>query len=288
MRQLLGRRCKTCCEINDLMKKNLLFLAAALLALSGSLNAKVPVIGISAYTADESCKADLTYIKCIQAAGAIPIVIPMTSDESQLEQVLTLVDGVIMTGGEDFDPYRCYGEEPLKEMRITNPDRDDFDIKLVRAAVAKGVPVLGICRGEQLLGVAFGGALWQDIPTQVEGSVKHNQIPTNPKYPTHSIKIEKGSILYGLFGEESMLVNSFHHQAIKKMPGGLKATARAADGIVEAVERDGSRIAGFKDEGGFIFGVQFHPEIMFAVGGNSKFLKIFEMFVEEARKYSVK
>lgn len=267
------------------MKKLLFTLTLIIAASMGQLNAKVPVIGISSYNSTDASMADLTYIECVKKAGAIPVAIPVLSDSVQIEQVMSMLDGIIMTGGGDFDPLRWYGEQPRREMTIIQYERDDYDIMMARAAIAKGVPVLGICRGEQLLAVAFGGALWQDIPSQVEGNVKHNQMPTNPKYPTHSIYIEKGSILAKLLGKEEVRVNSLHHQGIKRMPEGLKAIAHSADGVVEAVERAG-RIKGYKDAGGWILGLQFHPEILVANGGNNTFLPIFETFVNEARKYS--
>ena len=265
--------------------KRLLFSCSLLLFSLFELSAKVPVIGVSSYNSADASMADLTYIECIRKAGAIPVAIPVLSDPDQIEQLMSMLDGIIMTGGGDFDPLRWYGEQPRREMTIIQYERDDYDIMMVRAAIAKGVPVLGICRGEQLLAVAFGGALWQDIPSQVSGNVKHNQMPTNPKYPTHSIYIDKGSILADLLGKEEVAVNSLHHQCIKKMPKGLKAIAHAADGVVEAVQRSG-RIDGYADAGGWVLGLQFHPEILVANGGNMMFFPIFENFVSEARKYS--
>ena len=263
------------------MKKLIITLAVLCTALT--INAKTPIIGISGYTDGGTCEANMTYINSVRLAGGAPMVIPVTSDEAQIEAVLGAIDGLVMTGGEDFDPLKWYGEEPLRALGEVVPSRDDFDVKLVRAAVAKGIPVLGICRGEQLLAIAFGGALWQDIPSQVKDSyVKHRQSPTGSVNGTHSITIEKGSFLEKAAGGTTAIVNSFHHQAIKSVPAGFKVVARSADGIVEAVERTG-KLESYADGGAMIIGTQFHPEAMIN-GGDLRLLGIFKKLVEEAGK----
>ncbi|MBQ0122632.1 MAG: gamma-glutamyl-gamma-aminobutyrate hydrolase family protein [Bacteroidales bacterium] len=263
------------------MKRIIISLAVILTAMT--INAKTPVIGISGFTNSGVCSANMTYIKSVRQAGGVPLVIPVTSDDAQIEAVVNAVDGLIMTGGEDFDPLKWYGEEPLRALGEVVPERDEFDVKLVRAAVAKGIPVLGICRGEQLLAVAFGGSLWQDIPSQVgESFVKHRQGSTTSSYGTHSISIDKGSFLEKVTGSAKATVNSFHHQAVKDVPKGLKVIARSADGIVEGVERSG-RLEGYADGGALIIGTQFHPECLVA-GGDPYYLGIFKLLVEESSK----
>lgn len=264
------------------MKRYLLLTVALLVATLG-LRAKTPVIGISAYSESGRCQVNMTYVNAVRMAGGVPLVIPVTSDDAQIEGVLSAIDALVMTGGEDFDPLRWYGEEPVRGLDEVVPSRDEFDVKLVRAAVAKGIPVLGICRGEQLLAVAFGGSLWQDIPSQVPSSyIKHRQGPTSGAVGTHSIEITKGSTLERILGKDRAVVNSFHHQAIKNVPQGLKVVATSPDGIIEAVERAG-RLAGHADGGAMILGVQFHPEAI-TNGGNPEFLPIFRHLVAEASK----
>jgi len=262
--------------------KRLLILSALLLAASG-LFAQTPVIGVSGYTENGTCRVNMTYINSIRLAGGVPLVIPVTDDDEQIDIILETIDGLVMTGGEDFDPLKWFGEEPIRGLGEIVPSRDEFDVKLVRAAVAKGIPVLGICRGEQLLAVAFGGTLWQDIPSQVKDSyVKHRQGPTTSAYGTHTIDINPDTELGRILDRETAVVNSFHHQAIKDVPQGFQVSAKAADGIIEAVERFG-KIKGFKDGGGWILGVQFHPEGITAAG-NPEFLPIFQALIEEAGK----
>ena len=263
--------------------KRIFTMALMLLGAALCLNAKTPVIGISAYSEDGRCQVNMTYVNSVRMAGGVPLVIPVTGDDSQIATILETIDGLLMTGGEDFDPLKWFGEEPVRGLGEVVPARDEFDIKLVRAAVAKGIPVLGICRGEQLLAVAFGGSLWQDIPSQVPSSyVKHRQSPTTGTVGTHTIDITKGSILADILGKDKAVVNTFHHQAVKDVPVGMKVTAVAADGIIEGLERSG-KLKGFADGGAMILGVQFHPEII-TNAGNPEFLPIFRKLVEEAGK----
>ncbi len=232
-----------------------------------------PIIGVSSVSSSSSASAPLTYINAIRNAGGIPLVIPMTTDTVQLNAILNTITGLVMTGGEDVNPLPYYGEEPHPKMGEIAPERDAFDYTLIQMAVKKGIPVLGICRGMQMLNVAMGGSLIQDIPSQVKGSmVDHRQ--EAPNYcATHTIIIQKKSLLYDLLQTESIAVNSFHHQAVKKTAPSLKVIAVAKDGVVEAIEGTGKVRA---------LGLQFHPEA-FASRGECEFSPIFEWLVNEAK-----
>ncbi len=268
------------------MRKILVFMAclsAILLYPSGDrIMAQIkgkPVIGISSTMGDgSSASAPLTYVNSVIRAGGVPVVIPVTNDQELLSAILERLDGVIMTGGEDIDPLMWFGEEPHPELGEIAPKRDAFDIVLIKLAVEQGLPVLGICRGEQLINVAFGGTLYQDIPSQHPGyAVKHRQSAPG-SYGTHSVWLEEGSLIHTLLGVDSLAVNSFHHQAVKNTAPGFKVTAWSKDGVAEAIEMEGNSR---------VFGVQFHPEI-FTSAGQDTFLGIFRHLVTEAVKGRVK
>lgn len=263
------------------MKKIILSLLAVLTA--STMFAKVPVIGVSGYIDGAKNCVNTTYTSAVINAGGAPVVIPTNSDQNVIDAIVASLDGLIMTGGADFDPLKYFNEEPIRELGDVQPERDDFDVRLIRAAVKKGIPVLGICRGEQLMAIAFGGSLWQDIPAQIpESYIKHRQSGTTGTYGTHTITIEKGSFLEKAIGKRRTAVNTFHHQAIKDVPQGFKVVAKSPDGIVEAVERV-EPLKNYPDGGGRIFGTQFHPEVL-VKGDDKSFRGIFEMLVKEASK----
>lgn len=263
------------------MKRFILFVVIILSCTA--VNARKPLIGVSGYTEGSKNMVNTVYTNAVRLAGGIPVIVPVTGDDEVIEATVAAIDGLIMTGGADFDPLKWFGEEPINELGEIQPARDEFDVKLIRAAVKRGIPVLGICRGEQLMAVAFGGSLWQDIPSQIPASyVKHRQGSTPGSYGTHSIVIDANSTLAKVFGSTDYVVNSFHHQAINRIPKGFSVIARSADGIVEAVERTGALDAQFEDGGGIIIGVQFHPEALVG-GGDKTSLMIFKYIVDASK-----
>ena len=224
------------------MKRILIFLLA-LTVLQACRQA--PVIGISCGRS-ESGAATLSanYTNAVFRSGGIPLIFPTVVDSAMASILIHSVDGIIFSGGPDLDPS-YYGETVWNETVEVDTLRDVSDLLLMRAALASGKPVMAICRGEQLMNVVLGGTLVQDIPTQVDTMVKHSG------GALHRIGVEKGSVLYELFGQDSLTVNSFHHQAVKQVAPGVRVTAHSPNGIVEAYEY-GDRLIAF----------QFHPEGM--------------------------
>jgi putative glutamine amidotransferase len=198
-------------------------------------------------------RADLDYVAGIAQAGGVPVVLPPVPGISA-GAVLRGLDGLVLSGGSDLDP-RYYDEPPALELGPTVPERDGFEVALLREALEMGLPVFGICRGLQVLNVVMGGTLYQDLPTQVPGGpVAHRQ--RDPKWQwTHEIEVEGGSAVAGIMGMSTLRVNSYHHQAIKDLADGLVVAGRASDGVVEAAEyRDLSER--------WLVGVQWHAEAM--------------------------
>ncbi len=205
------------------------------------------------------------YLDCLEAAGATPVPVPDMADKRILD-VLGLCTGLLVTGGADVDP-RTYGEQPRPKLGSINPRRDHLDRVAIEHALAADMPLLGICRGIQALNVMAGGTLLQDVGSQVDGALKHNQGAPG-WYATHDLDIADGSLLRDILGCARVGVNSFHHQAVADPAPGFRATAHTADGVIEAIEREG---------GGFCLGLQCHPELMAA--RDERIARVFVRFV---------
>ena len=234
-----------------------------------------PVIGIScSHPENDYSSVRRTYTESVLKAGGLPILIPIMETEEALADILSILDGLILTGGEDVDPS-YYNEEPIAELGEVNDIRDFYDLALIRLAAERKLPTLGICRGEQLINVAFGGSLYQDIPAQYADTlVKHNQKAPS-KYPTHYIDLLPSSMIATITGETELATNTHHHQAVKQVAPGFKVTAWACDSIPEAIE---------SCDGLPMWGVQFHPE-GHTVNGDSIMLKLFRFLNEQAVIY---
>lgn len=233
-----------------------------------------PVIGLTGNYQDGACTLLEGYFTSILKAGGVPFIIPPFDDTNSLINTLESLDGVLLTGGADINPL-FLGEEPVKELHSINPCRDRQELLLARLAADRQIPILGICRGIQLMNAAFGGSLYQDIHSQMEGTrIKHDQ-DLGRGYASHTVEIEKDSLLYKLFGTETLPVNSFHHQAVKDVAPGFRATARATDGVIEAME---------STEYKSMMGVQWHPEC-FILQGDECMMPVFHWFIGEAASF---
>ena len=211
------------------------------------------------------------YLESVRRAGGEPVEVVVGSEAP--DQILARVDALVLTGGGDVDP-KLYGEARHDTFEAAETGRDDFEIALARAAVAKGLPLLAICRGMQVLNVAMGGTLVQDIPTQVPGAVEHS-VPQPRHHIAHEVWVAKGSQLATLLADhmedgETCHVNSRHHQSVKQAAKGFEITATSPDGVVEAMEKPDAR---------FCVAVQWHPENFWRTG---EFRELFEGLVQAA------
>jgi putative glutamine amidotransferase len=188
-------------------------------------------------------------------AGGVPVILPFVPDAAL--EMLDVIDGLILSGGSDLDPALFGDTEVHPQTYDILPDRDAAELALAKGALDRDMPILGICRGIQALNVAMGGTLYQDVPDQYSADIAHRQqeesIPADQS--GHSVTVEEGSLLERTYGNGPVPVNSFHHQAVKDVAPGLVVSGRSEDGLVEAVE---------STTHGFVLGVQWHPELMFA------------------------
>ncbi|GAX06579.1 glutamine amidotransferase [Secundilactobacillus pentosiphilus] len=211
-------------------------------------------------------------VAAIIKAGGIPVLIP-TRELALASNYSRLIDGLLLPGGPDVAP-RFFGEEPLPEMAEADDRLDATEIELIKLAVAAGKPMLGICRGAQVVNIALGGDIYQDIAKQIDHQTyqHHQKAPYNQG--SHYVDIAEGSMLQTIFqGQQHVLVNSYHHQAVRKLAPQLKLTAKAGDGVAEAVESKDSRL---------ILAVQWHPELMYKEQVDE--FAIFENFIERVKE----
>ena len=252
---------------------------------------KHPLIGITGNFGDKGCELAEGYYLSVLKAGGTPVAIPPHNDKTALLTLLDSLDGIVFSGGSDINPL-LLGEEPLPQLHSVNPKRDEQELFLAREAFHRQIPILGICRGIQVMAAALGGKVWQDIglsPTLSQGEgdsspllgrgwgrLKHSQ--DMPRYAaSHTVNIEDESVLHSIFGgKQTLRVNSFHHQAVRDPGPHLKVSATSPDGIIEAVE---------SNEHKALIGVQWHPEC-FILAADESMMAIFRWLISEARTFS--
>ena len=232
--------------------------------------ANKPLIGISQGYSEKKNSVNTAYVNSVLMNGGVPYIIPVTDDVEVLRQIVAQLDGIVFTGGEDFAPA-YYGDEAHEKLGEVNVTRDTYDLTLFKLAKDRNVPILGICRGLQLINVGMGGSLYQDLPSEKPSAINHRQ-EEDGTIATHSVSVVKGSTMHQILGEEEIQVNTFHHQAIKKLAPELKIVGWANDSVPEMIEAFPNRQ---------IIGTQFHPEI-FTNAGDKLLSKLFAFLVERA------
>ena len=239
-----------------------------------------PLIGIPAatyvdqeYVATPTYRFNGNYPAALAACGALPVVIPLKLPDEILREIFARLDGLCLAGGVDVDPAH-YGEPMHPALGQVDADRDHAELTLARWALAAALPTLGVCRGIQLLNVAAGGSLYQDVPAQLPEASRHDYklAETSWESYTHRVRIADGSRLAAILDATEIMTNSFHHQALKRVADGFVVTARADDGMVEGIERP---------DHPFTLAVQWHPEGMFRSDFYAQ--RIFEAFVHASR-----
>lgn len=236
--------------------------------------AERPLIGITGNFGERGSELAEGYYASVEAAGGVPLVIPPGLSPEALCALLDRIDGVLLSGGADVNPL-FVGEEPIPQLGGINPRRDAMELLLVRLAYDRQIPLFGICRGIQVLAMALGGSVHQDLGACLPDVklIKHSQ-NLERGVASHKVEAEEGSLMHRLLGKE-IFVNSFHHQAVNEPGPRLRVTARSADGVVEAVE---------STEKKSIYGVQWHPEC-FLPAGNECMMPLFRHFVGEAASF---
>ena len=228
-----------------------------------------PLIGITCHhDLDYQYYLNHTYVQSVTEAGGIPLLLA-TGIKNDVGTLVERLDGLLLSGGFDINPL-FYGEEPHRELGEVSPGRDDNELELARAFLQADKPILGICRGHQVLNVAQGGTMYQDIHAQIDEVVLQHVQKARRDHLSHSVKLVEGSEIATIFGTSSILVNSFHHQAVKDVGDSLTVCGTSSDGVIEAIVSEKHK---------FVIGVQWHPENT-ACAGDVPSKKLFEAMVK--------
>ncbi|MBI4670845.1 MAG: gamma-glutamyl-gamma-aminobutyrate hydrolase family protein [Chloroflexi bacterium] len=241
-----------------------------------------PVIGIPARSIVDASNGfrysgiPLTYSNAVERAGGAPVLIPLHLSEETLEAIYSRIDALLLAGGVDVHPKE-FGEDVMPYCGEIDTARDETELRVTRWALADGHPIFGICRGIQMLNVAAGGSLYQDIPAQLKTEQNHSYRQGDPyNLRAHPVELEPTSRVARWLGAPALQVNSLHHQSLKQVAPGLRVIARAPDGVIEAVESENDQ---------FRVGVQWHPELL---EDDARMAKLFEAFVASASEFRAK
>ena len=239
------------------------------------MSGHAPLIGISGNFVDGNCMLARGYYLSVLEAGGVPLILPPYPHREQLIATLDMLDGILLSGGADIDP-RYQGEEPdYNLLHGINAPRDEQELMLVKLAVDRQIPILGICRGMQTMAVALGGKVHQDIYAALGDNLLVHSQEEERSVATHDVAIEQGTLLHSFFGD-SLAVNSFHHQAVSAVPAGFRVAAVAPDGVIEAME---------SVEGLPLVGVQWHPECFILKDDNRVMMPLFQWLIGESALY---
>lgn len=239
-----------------------------------------PIIGVTqSVTSDERFyQVSRNNLLAIEQAGGIPLALSYLTDSRMLRQVADFIDGLYLTGGDDIDPIH-FEEEPHPKLGSYFPERDLFELELTKVMLGKNKPILGVCKGAQILNIAAGGDMYQDIFSQIEEPlIQHSQL--SPNYiGSHGVSVKRDSLLYRVVESEKIRVNSFHHQANRRVGKGFIVSGRSGDGVIEVIESVLHR---------FALGVQWHPEMLAVGGGDEASRKVFAAFIEACEKKRIR
>lgn len=234
-----------------------------------------PIIGIvPSITEDErEIFTNIDNIEAIKVAGGIPLVLPYMMEETAISQYITLIDGLYLGGGNDIDPS-YFGEAPHPKLGEVNPIRDAFEWYILKKALAKDKPILGVCKGSQMINIVLGGDLYQDLESQVGHELIQHQQHSPVGHPSHNIDVVEGTKLYKIINKSTIKVNSRHHQAIRNPGKDIIVSSRSNDGVIESIESTTHE---------FVLGVQWHPENLLAEGDSSS-QQILQSFIHTCKK----
>ncbi|MFF2753553.1 gamma-glutamyl-gamma-aminobutyrate hydrolase family protein [Psychrobacillus sp. NPDC058041] len=227
-----------------------------------------PIIGVSSSLKEDVLTVPTENMRAIAKFGGVPLVLPNMVYDG-IDRIAEMIDGLLLTGGGDIDPT-LFGEEPQQGLGEITPERDAFEIALILKMLELNKPILGICRGAQILNIAVGGDMFQDIYSQIKCKLLQHSQKAPRWHASHYVQVTKGSILHEIVQTKQFKVNSYHHQANRGVPNDFEVSAVSSDGIVEAIESKKHR---------FVLGVQWHPEYLL-LKKDSESAAIFRAFID--------